>query len=431
MSGIQGQPHNIHVTFRADGSLYDPFFIANVDIYDVAVGGVPIASLTPSNVSLGLWRATWNIPISQTPKTYYDQWTWRAASGLTLKVQRYKFDVQQNPITVPTSSSCPKLPNARSAIGYWGRNISKRIDCEQIPQKIRVLLQDKLLSRGKDIFFWQQIISSDVLALTCSCVKDTTNKADITCNSCYGTSFIPGYVKFFHENIYVSSISSGLTLTNIILDKNIKPYRLLLDANQLTGTIESGAIPYVNSLNLDWDYKSDITLIKNTNTILVEFSTDNISYFPIAEINDVGKQPIGVGNIYLRTTLTRANVNDRSPEYEILRLRHPTKLEPYIKILRPQISEVPSLMQYGSRVENVGERFWTSPLDFFDSTIVQDTPAAKIIENSFYERVTGINTGVRFVTTKLNYNEEFGIFSHQSFESRKVQPEEIYAKFIF
>ena len=326
--------------------------------------------------------------------------------------------------------SC-KVQGSRSAVGWWGRNIERRIDSEQIPQKIRALLQDKLLSRGKKVYFWQQVDKFNPIATECSCVKDTTERADIACNSCYGTKYMPGYVKMFHETLYVSSISTTAILTDTKVDKNIKPYRIIIDDNLLTGTIESGAIPFDNHLDYDWDYKSDIVNILETNTITVEFSTNNVDFYTISEINDVGKKPTGVGNIYIRVTLVRANAQDRSPEFEIIRLRHQTKEEPYIKILRPQISEFPSWMPYGRRTENLGERFWTMPLDFFDDAIEKDTPAAKIVENSFYERVDGINTGIRFVTTKLNYNEEFGIFTEQSFETRRAQEEEFYNRLVF
>jgi hypothetical protein len=323
-----------------------------------------------------------------------------------------------------------KGPGTGTAPGYWGRDIHQRIIAEDTANRIKTLLIDKLLSLGKDIFLWHQVFETTPGALKCSCVKDTTKRSDITCASCYGSEFIPGYVKFAHETLVFPSIKSGLTLTNVHLDTNIKPHRILLDDTFITGTIDFPPVPFSN-VNYNWDYKLDSPNIVSTNTSVVEFSTNGILYHPIASINTVGIKPIGIGSIYIRVTLTRALDTDRGPEFEVFRLRHPTVESPYIKILRPQVTEVPTWLQYGLRTEQLGERFWTAPLDFFDSSIPPNTPAARIIENSFYQRVTGINSDARYVTVKLSYNEEFGIFTHQSFETRRTQPQEVYSRLVF
>jgi hypothetical protein len=326
-----------------------------------------------------------------------------------------------------------KGPGTGSSPGYWGRNIHQRIVAENTAERIKTLLIDKLLSLGKDVYLWTQITDITPGALECSCVKDTTKRADIPCNSCYGTKYIPGYVKFAHETLVFPSIKAGVVLTDVHLDTGIKPHRILLDDGQLTGSIEFPAIPFSNA-NYNWTYKLDAPNIVVGNTIEVEYSVNPEPYEvynPIANINDINIRPVGVGNIYIKVTLTRSSVDDRSPEFEVFRLRHQTVNEPYIKILRPQVTEVPTWLQHGLRSEQLGERFWTAPLDFFDRSIIKNTPAARIIENSFYQRVTGINSDSRYVTVKLSYNEEFGIFTHQSFETRKTQPQEVYSRLVF
>jgi hypothetical protein len=226
------------------------------------------------------------------------------------------------------------------------------------------------------------------------------------------------------------SIRSGTTLTNVHLDTNIKPHRILLDDTFLTGTIVFPPLPFSNT-DFDWDYKLDCPNIVDTNTTLVEFSTNGVLYYPITSINTIGIKPSGIGTIYIRVTLTRTLVDNRGPEFEVFRLRHPTVKYPYIKILRPQVTEVPTWLQYGLRSEQLGERFWTAPLDYFDQSITPDTPAARILENSFYQRIDGINRDSRYLTVKLSYNEEFGIFTHQSFEARRSQPQEVYSRLVF
>jgi len=426
--GIIGQERELFVRFYENGVLFNPFDILDVNIYDAETGGTLIAGpLTPQLVNVGQYKVIWDIPDTVVAGRYYHEWTWQAVASIGTKTQRYIVDV-----VPPSITTSPKRDtNCNLAVGWWGRDLQCRIEGEQIPCKIKTLLGDKLLSRGKDVYLWQQVTESTAGVEICSCVKDTTQRADITCSSCYGVKLIPGYIKFGHETIFSSSTSSSLTLTNTELNMDIKPYRILLSPTQLTGTIESGAIPYSNAISANWGYRLDAANILDTNSINVEFSTNNIDFYPISELNDSGKIPIGTGNIYLRITMARANAEDRSPEFEIIRLRHANTEQPFIKILRPQVSEFPSIMQYGRRSEFIGERFWTMPLDFFDENIQADTPAARIVENSFYERVTGINVGNRFVTTKLNYNEEFGTFTEQSFEVRRVQPEEVYARLVF
>jgi hypothetical protein len=326
--------------------------------------------------------------------------------------------------------SC-KVEGSRNAVGYWGRDINTRIEQEQTPEKIQALLQDKIESRGKSVFLWMQATEDTPNSLICSCVKDTTERPDVTCSSCYGVGVIPGYIKFSHETLFMSSIADGLTLIDVEQDTEIKPFRIMLTELATVGTIVSPRLQFSNPLSLDWDYEVVCPNIVDTNTVSVSFSLDGINYYPLSEINDNGKKPIGIGGIYLKVMMTRTSVEHRSPEFEIIRIRHAMRNDPYIKILRPQVTELPTLMQYGRRTENMAERFWTLPLNYFCPTIPPNTPLARILENSFYERIDGINAGNRFVTLKLSYDEELGTFTQQSFETRRTQPEEVYNKLVF
>ncbi len=431
----------------APGTVSDPltpFSLATVEIFNVAIGGISIASLTASEIEPGLFEVIFNAPTSLPPGKFFDEWTWEATSTSGTKVQRYQFEiiesvpivVEPEELVVPKTAKKPKLTGfgrkgAHLAVGYWGRDIEKRIDSEQTPQKTRVLLQDKLLARGKDVFLWQQVTESTPNSLGCSCVKDTTERADITCSSCYGTKLIPGYIRFAHETLFLSSISTGAILVNTILDKNIKPHRILLADNQINGSITSTRIQFDNPLSRDWDFKADAANILENNLLVFSFSTDGISFSSLDEINNVDKKPTGVGGIYLRASLARSNVSVRSPEFEIMRVRHANKVSPFIKILRPPVKGTPTLVTSGRRRENIGERFWTSPLDFFDKTVPRDTPSALIQENAFYQRVNGINNIDRYVMTKFMYNEETGIFTHQSFDTRRTQEQEVYNVLVF
>lgn len=328
-----------------------------------------------------------------------------------------------------------KVSNASGAVGYWGRSINTRIEQEQIPEKINALLIDKLRSRGKSAYLWTQVTEDTPNSIECSCIKDTTERSDITCCSCYGTKFIPGYIKFLHETLYFASISPGNTLVNTSIKTDIRPHRVELSDDQLSGSITSARLQFSNPLEFDWEVDIIAPNILETNLVTISFSVNGIDFYPIEEINDIDKKPIGIGGIYLRASMSRSITTNRSPSFEIVRIRHSNKEKPYILILRPNVNEIPALMQYGNRIENVGERFWTLPLNYFCSNIPANSSLARIKENSFYERVTGLNAGIRFVTTKLMFNEEFGgedgYFTQQSFEPRRVQSEEVYSALVF
>lgn len=436
--GKVGKTINLVVKFFDNGNLFNPFTVEDVEIFADAIGGVPIATITPIMTSLGVFEASYAIPLNLTPGTYYDEWTWTPFMGDSSNAQRYDFSVlgaatvEEAPAPIVTKvPGKPKVSSSRNAVGYWGRNIQKRVDIEETPEKIRALLQDKLNARGKTAFLWQQVTEDTPDVLACSCVKDTTDKADVACLSCYGVKLIPGYKRFLHDTPFLASVSPNISLTNVTLDTNIKPHRLLLSDSQLSGTITSFPIPYDNILNNNWEFRVDAINIVETNQILASFSTDGITFHPIDEINDVGKKPVGLGNLYLRVSMARASTTDRSPEFQIIRVRHATDSRPFIKLLRPQVGENPALFNYGRRVEQLAERFWTAPLDFFDRRIPRDTPAARILENAFYQRVDGINSDARYAVSKLYYNEEFGAFTHQSFQTRRTQPEEFYNRLVF
>jgi hypothetical protein len=426
---IAGDIIDLRVFFHAGATAITPDSIQDVLIKDGL--GNTLATITPTVVGAGIYEVKFNSTIGLATGTYFDEWTWVAIPGMGPLTQKYEFEIEAfRSATSVVTEGC-NIPGANLAVGYWGRDPHKRIESEQVPQKILSLHIDKLRSRGKDVFLWQQVASTDPQALTCSCVKSTTDRADTTCASCYGVKSIPGYVKFAHETLYLASIDTGAILTDVILDTSVKPHRILLADTFTTGTFTSPAISYVNALDLNWDFRGDYANIKSTNTVVLEFSTDNVNYFPINEINDTGKKPLGSGNIYLRVTLTRASATDRSPEFEIFRVRHPKLETPYIKILRPAVIENPVWGTYGKTTEQSGERFWTVPLNYFDSSITADTVNSRIRENSFYERINGINTGIKYATSKPAYNEEFGIFTQQFFDARRTQPNEFYNFLVF
>jgi len=85
-----GTTATLEVRFYENGTLFDPFNVTDVNIYDAPVGGTAVATgLTPIQISTGVYQVTWDVPEAQTPGNYYDEWSWVAADGMATKVQRY------------------------------------------------------------------------------------------------------------------------------------------------------------------------------------------------------------------------------------------------------------------------------------------------------------------------------------------------------
>lgn len=91
--GLVGSSIVLEVKFYQNAVLFDPFSVSNVEIFSVPSGGTSIATLGPTRISTGVYRATWSIPTTQTPGKYYDEWTFVAYSGLDSDSQRLEFQV--------------------------------------------------------------------------------------------------------------------------------------------------------------------------------------------------------------------------------------------------------------------------------------------------------------------------------------------------
>ena len=131
-----------------------------------------------------------------------------------------------------------KFPGHPAAVGHWARNPYRRIiNGEQIPAKVRVLLQDKMRGMGKPAYLWMPVQSTDAGVVACTCVNDTTGQADQPCYTCYGTKYAPGYLRFAHETLFwASAEASGWTLTNCTLDTTVRPHRVLMDSGATSAT---------------------------------------------------------------------------------------------------------------------------------------------------------------------------------------------------
>lgn len=329
------------------------------------------------------------------------------------------------------------------AQGYWGTDIRCRIDSEFLGDKVLGLNWQKIVAMGLPFAVWREAkaILGDS-ALLCSCFKDTSKQPDIPCAQCYGTGYLPGYIKFGTVNYWREATASGWTLTNVVLDKENRPFRLMLASGAATGTAISANQVVAETDKLgDWEAKADaFTRDADVNSsIVVEASKDNgITYFALTALE--AQSPIT--QLRFRVTFTRTTASVKSPMFEIVRARFPNITDLRTEINEPVIRAIPSWDQetelrqnLGSKIENQGKAFWCLPLQFYDMHLVNSPiTMQRLADDVFVEVRYGGNMGQRHALNEFDYSDTFGLFTKMSFSLRRVAgspgklPGEIYAR---
>lgn len=355
------------------------------------------------------------------------------------------------------SQNCQKFKGYHQAPGYWGRSPAKIVDSYQIIENIRVLLQDKLTTRGEPAQLWTPVDELTPNTILCTCVKNTGETAQRLCPSCYGVSLVPGLLKFGHQTIYFDVAEhTTFTLTNVIRETTTKPNMFEIADGFVSGTIETPDKVFTNPNNDDWEYESQFDLKRTGNSVTVEFSTDSgLNFFDISTINGVNK-PTGIsGSIRLRITLNRNTISDRSPRYEITRIRRvesenanqmliASRRGTFKEVNPGEILILPTwtiqTLRLGAstahQIEDQNHRMWTAPLDFFDISLSADTPTCRIFDTEegvhpMIEYSTGTEAGRRYALISISSSEHLGRFTHQAFTERKAQRNEVYNRTIF
>jgi hypothetical protein len=274
--------------------------------------------------------------------------------------------------------------------GYWGSDPHDRVDAEYVADKVLSGHLDKILAMGLPYALWRGASFMRDGLENCSCFKDTSKQPDIPCMTCYGTGVIPGYFKFGTRNYWASSTeNSGWTLNGIVLDKINRPFRFMLDPAAITGTAISTnqAISVVGKLT------------HNPTTTLM-----------------------------FRVTMTRTSIGIKTPMFEIVRARFGTytdiagrvTTEPVIRVLPTWLNESEVREKYGDKLEARGNRFWTMPMAFFDSSLELNEPRSRISDDAFVEVRFGGENGYRYALVDFSYSDQFEKFTRQEFTCRKV-----------
>lgn len=354
-----------------------------------------------------------------------------------------------------------KLQGNPRAVGYWGRRPDRVTALYGVGGQIRVALEDKLLTSKRYAGLWLVANAGDTgngtASVPCTCTKETSATAEEACQTCYSSKWAPGYRRFLHETIHASSSAyaadaTGWTLTNVELDRRLKPNRLVLSAGSLTGTIVTPALAYANPATFQ-DWSTNVVSYRRVagQTVATEFSTDNgTTWVALSLINGVSR-PTGTGAVRFRVTLTRASVSDESPAFEIVRVRHAQPNLRSSRFLRarpdaPDLGAVPvgsilllntwvieQVMRaavQGRLAEHQNERTWTAPLDFFTSAIAFGSVAAKLADTGegahhFLRPGNGMDTDETYAIIGISYSQELeNMFTYQAWSERRVQPGE-------
>lgn len=317
-----------------------------------------------------------------------------------------------------------KLPGY--APGYWGNRSWARIAVEQTVNKVTRWNLDKIMAMGLPFAMWRAATATLSDLIQCSCFKATAKQADIPCQSCYGTGSIPGFLKFGTQNYWVSSVDPSWVLTNMLLDKENRPFRLMLVAGQTTGTAVIGPITISTTGKLGtWESKADaFTRDGGANSsIVVEFSLDNTTWFALSTLET---NAASATQVYFRVTMTRANIGVRTPMFEMIRYRYQNVADIRNELAEPVIRVIPAWDKtaeykttYGNRIDLNGKRFWTMPLYLFDSTMTRETQLARVADDAFVEVRYGGSIGVRYALIEFDYSDTFGSFTRQEFGLRQ------------
>lgn len=354
---------------------------------------------------------------------------------------------------------------------YWGRDPHQRLDLERTAEKIKKGLQDQLRMNGRFVSLWLPVPGSGAGTVPCTCDKDTTQNSDFKCISCFGARFVPGFFKFLHSTVFFASAESAgyagpypasqppFVLASVNIDRTKKPNRLVLAPGATTGTITTPDKPYANPGDDDWELELAAYKKVAGDTVLLEYSTNGgVSYHPVTLVGGplfgyrgtlTGPlKPTGSGVIRFRITLGRASgTTVESPAFEIVRARHLRSLDinPVLRLRSDyQAGQILVLKTWdqefvareiarGRTIDTLGDRAWTTGLDFFDTTITSDTSQAAFDDREagahpFFEYTTGVRSAQRYAVYAVNLDSTIdNVMSHQSFSERRIQPGELYS----
>lgn len=326
-------------------------------------------------------------------------------------------------------------PAARQtlAAGYWGQSPKSTMLADQVVERITKSNKD-WVRMGVITDLWvPPTLNTDQLPV-CGCVKTTNQSADVRCAKCTGLKLIPGYVKWGYNTCFYSAVNAGFTgeadagfnlPTGIVKNVSTTLHTLALAPGTLSASFQTQDFGVNNPYVQAWELQ---TLIYNRapgNSYLVEWSLDRGATWITGDFTGL---QLGRGTIRFRITMSRLTTGSFSPQFEILRFRHPIIDEPFIRLAKPMAPRKRSRGPYGvEENDGGGIKFIAVPLagatqingqNTFDRVIFPDNCLILLREGTF--------AGDRYFSTSIEPSEHIGVMTSQLLSTRRVQTLEIF-----
>jgi len=316
------------------------------------------------------------------------------------------------------------------AVGYWGRDIYKTINAEQLTGKELANLRELIEAGGLRAALWLGVQEGN----QSSCYKETHRSADRKCKSCHGVvgGLVPGYRKWGYNTLWMAPTDDDITLTNLEVTTQFKSAKVILVGDNLTGTIESGDKPFTRSAFGSY-WESDVAAyvrIDAYSSITTEYSLNSGSTW--SDISQLAIVNPASGTIRYRATIQRDSAQVLSPLFEIVRARFaevPLSHQridgsyfdgPWIKVMKstPKASIVKG--ESGDVPSVAGLSFWTVGLSAFDSRIEVGSDGEKLEgPNVVIELLDGTFKNDKFILIDWSLSDPRGFVTMtQTFNAR-------------
>lgn len=323
--------------------------------------------------------------------------------------------------------------NGSSAVGYWGRDIFRRVNAEQEQARQRTLLVDQVSAGGIRSEMWKSVDTGT----KCSCYKEVNKTSDAKCLSCYGIGLVPGYLKFGYNTLWMSAIDSDITLTDVEITTTFKSSKIILSSSAITGTIESGDKTF-NKTAIGAVWENDVSSyvrVDGSSSVTVEYSLDSGTTWNNIS-NLIGSTPSS-GTIRFKATLSRDTTSILSPLFEIVRARYATidlssqqaddsyRRGPWILLMRTMPISRNTKSEWANLPTQENLKVWTVGLSEFDSsiTIGSDDEFISKDHEVIFKIMDGVQTDSRYKITSYSPSDPFAYtIVQQTFDIRYCDP---------
>jgi hypothetical protein len=311
------------------------------------------------------------------------------------------------------------------AAGYWGQDPKSTVLSTQTVERIMKNNTDLIRGMGVVADIWVEASENRDWLPVCSCVKTTNQSADQRCKKCYGTKRVPGFVKWGFNTMFYSAVSTGFQLPPTIRKKNdTTMHTLELSQGVLAAEFDTPDFSVNNPYSTGWELQTAIYNRANQTGNSIKWSIDGGTTWSAEPISTLHLER---GNIRFRIRLERVDANALSPQFEILRLRHPIQECPFIKVARPMGTRKRSREVFGETENESGLSYWTVPIHGGAQVMGQPVYSKPWLPDRFLLEIKeGTFAGDRYVPVSYQRSEHIGVMTSQIFSVRRAQPDEIY-----